>query len=510
MKKIHSLQLTIACLAIASFAMAQTVVAPEFDTIPRAEVSITTGTVTIEGSTIAYQATAGTMELRDMDNNPLCLFAYTGYTSQSENAKDKSKRPVVFAFNGGPGSSSMWLHMGALGPKRILVDDPSHNPNAPYRLANNQYSILDVADVVMIDPVGTGLSVPLGKNTFKDFWGVDEDINSISIFIQQYLIRNGRLNSPKYLLGESYGTFRNAGIMEHLQQKGIAMNGVIMVSAVFDLLSLTFPEGNDIPYLVHFPSYAATAWYHEKLENRPENLEDFLAEVRSFTENTYGPALLKGDQLSEAEVTALAQQLASYSGLSADYWRKADLRVTNREYFAELLREEGDKVGRLDSRYRDILPDLLAQNGDRDPFTIALLPPFVTGFMQYFYEDLKVDPRHQYATSASGREGFKWNWDHKGNFSWGTRTAINTGPDLASAMTQNPNTKVLILNGYYDLATAFYGVEYSINHLGLRPEIKQNIVMKYYEAGHMMYVHEPSFEKFKKDIADFIKETDNL
>ena len=486
------------------------------DTIPRAEISTTTGTVQIDGETIRYKAVAGTMEMRDIHNKPACLFGYTAYTvdgsgsSQSSPKNKTNTRPIVFAFNGGPGSSSMWLHMGALGPRRVLVNDPTFTPNAPYEIVNNSHSILDIADLVMIDPVGTGLSVPLGKKEFKDFWGVDEDIESISHFIKQYLIENGRLNSPKYLLGESYGTFRNAGIMDHMQSGGIAFNGVIMVSAVFDLHSLMFPEGSDLSYIVHFPTFAATAWYHNELENRPDSLEQFLDDVRRFTEEEYAPALFKGDQITDEERSAIIVRLAKYSGISDAIWRKADLRLKAGEYFAELLRDEGENVGRLDSRFRNINQDLLGQNADHDPFTAALMPPFGTAFLHYFYGELKVNPKLQYSLSAYSHEGFKWNWDHKGNMSWGTRTSINTGPDLARAITQNPHTKVLIMNSYFDLATVFYGVEYGINHLGLHPDIKKNIKMTYYKSGHMMYVHEPSFAQFKKDIFDFIQASSNL
>lgn len=469
------------------------------------EVSITKQSVKIGGQTMELTVKAGTMELRDNQNEAIALFGFTSYTKKNAS----STRPIIFAFNGGPGSSSFWLHMGVLGPKRIVVKDPEFTPGAPYTLENNEYSILDKADLVMIDPVGTGLSVPVGKAKFEDFWGVDQDISSISNFIRQYLIENGRLNSPKYLLGESYGTFRNAGIMAYLQDEGIAMNGVIMVSAVFDLFSLFFAPGNDMPYIVHFPTYAATAWYHNKVVDKGESLEAFLEEVRTFTEDEYAPALFKGDKLTKTEKAAIAKKLADYSGLSADYWIKADLRVKNGEYFAELLRDEGELVGRLDSRFRGTTLDGIAQNGMYDPQSKAISPAYITGFLDYFYNELKVNRKLHYQTSASGRKGFKWDWKHKGNMRWGTQAAVNTSDDMARTMIQNPNVKVLILNGYYDIATVFYGVEYTIDHLGLPPEIKENIIMKYYEAGHMMYTHQPSLEKFKKDVSEFIDMTSN-
>jgi len=488
-------------------AFSQEAAKPEAETkpIPEAQVFTSDQQVTIDGTTIELTANAGTMQLRDKNNKPIALFGFTSYTRKDVN--DRESRPIVFAFNGGPGSSSFWLHMGILGPKRIVINDPDYTGPAPYNVVNNEHSILDVADLVMIDPVGTGLSVPVGEKEFEDFWGVDPDIESISQFIRQYLIENDRLNSPKYLLGESYGTFRNAGIMAHMQGQGIAMNGVIMVSAVFDLRQLLFPPGEDLSYIVHFPTYAATAWYHDMIDNKPENLETFLDEVRDFTKNEYAPALYSGDQLTESEKRGVASQLASYTGLSTDYWFKADLRVTNGEFFNELLRDEHKTVGRLDSRFTGINQDPISQFADYDPQSAAISPPYITGFLDYFYNDLNVSKELHYQTSAGSREGFQWDWSHSGNTAWGAQVAINTAIDMAETMTENPNMKVLILNGYYDLATVFYGVEYTIDHMGLEPEIKDNIIMKYYEAGHMMYTHPPSMEKFKTDVAEFINST---
>lgn len=479
----------------------------ENDSIPKAEVATTMQSVTINGNTIYLTAKAGTFEVKDETNKPIALMGFTYYTRDSKRGLATQRRPIVFAFNGGPGSSSFWLHMGILGPKRIVVDDPKSTPAAPYKIVNNNYSILDVADLVMIDPVGTGLSIPIGKAKFKDFWGVDQDIRSLSLFITQFLIHNDRMNSPKFLLGESYGTFRNAGLMNTLLNQGVAMNGVIMVSAVFDLRTLLFPPNDDLPYIVHFPTYAATAWYHDKITDKPENVFEFLKTVRSFTENEYTPALFKGDQISENEKANIASKLAYYTGTNTEYWLKADLKVTASEFFAEFLRDKGEIVGRLDSRFTGINEDLLAQEGSHDPQSMAISPAYISGFLDYFYGDLKVNKNLLYSITAGRRDGFKWDWTHKGNTRWGTSAAINTGIDMATALSRDPNMKVLILNGIYDLATVFYGVEHSINHLGLKKEIKDNITMEYYEAGHMMYTHKPSMEKFRKDVSSFILNT---
>lgn len=471
--------------------------------IPEAKVAVTQQKLVIDGKTIDLTTKAGTFQLRDEYNEPIALFGFTYYAKKDSG----ENRPIVFAYNGGPGSSSFWLHMGVLGPRRIVVNDPAYTKAAPYTLINNEYSILAEADLVMMDPIGTGLSVPVGKATFKDFWGVDQDIRSISLFITQFLIQEGRMNHPKFLLGESYGTFRNAGVMNNLLQQGIALNGVIMVSAVFDLRTLIFPPEDDLPYLVHFPTYAATAWYHDQVPKKTDNVYDFLEEVRSFTENEYLPALFKGDRIKPADKQAIAQKLADYTGTDPDYWMRANLRVTNGEFFAEMLREEGEIVGRLDSRYTGINLDGISQTGSHDPQSSAISPAYITGFLHYLHEVLEVDKDQMYTITAGRRPGFQWDWSHQGNNRWGTQAAINTAPDMATALSRDPNMKVLILNGIYDIATVFYGVEYTVDHLGLPESIRKNILMEYYEAGHMMYTDPASLKKFAADVNGFIRDT---
>ncbi|MGB5507366.1 S10 family peptidase [Robiginitalea sp.] len=475
---------------------------PATGDIPQPETFESTQTVNIKGKTYTLRTVTGTHLLRDENDEPIAHFGFTHYALPGG-----KNRPIIFAFNGGPLSASFWLHFGILGPKRIVVNDPGYTGPAPYEVVKNEYSVLDKADLVMIDPVGVGFSRPVGKAKWADFWGVDQDIRSIGLFIEQYLIQTEKMNAPKYLLGESYGTFRNAGLVKYLQDKGIAMNGVIMVSAVFELQHLLFGPGDDTAYLIHFPTYAATAWYHNKIPSKNPNLEAFLTEVRTFTEAQYAPALLKGDQLNTAEKQAIAGQLAMYSGLTADFWMKADLRVTNQEYFQELLRDQGETVGRLDSRFTGINEDMLGQYAQTDPQSDAISPPYIAAYKEYLYEDLGVRKDWTYTTTAGSREGFKWDWKHQGNIQWNAQVAVSTLPDMTTAMKRNPNLKILILNGYYDLATVFYGVEHSINHMGLTPELKKNIIMKYYEAGHMMYTHEPSMVKFKADVDAFIDET---
>jgi carboxypeptidase C (cathepsin A) len=470
---------------------------------PKAQVFESEQSVTIDGKMINLNAKAGTMELKDENNKPIALFGFTAYFKENP----EKNRPIIFSFNGGPGSSSYWLHMGIMGPKRIVVDDPNYNQAAPYELVNNEFSILDVADVVMMDPVGTGLSVPIGDATGKDFWGVDQDIRSVSLFIMQFLKEHGRLNSPKYILGESYGTFRNAGVMSYLLDKGYALNGVIMVSAVFDLRTLFFAPNEDISYIVYFPTMAATSWYHDRVADKGADLPTFVEEIRQFTEQEYAPALFKGNKISDSEKAAVAQKLQNYTGIEAKIWLRADLKLKAGEYFQELLREEGMTVGRLDSRYKGINLDPMSMDSFTDPQSDEISSAYTMGFLDYFHEDLKVSKDLNYSTSAYSKEGFKWDWKHQGTDSWGADASVTTLPDMEQALSKDPNVKILIMNGYYDLATVFYGVEHSIAHLNLPKSASDRIIMTYYEAGHMMYTHLPSAKLYREDLKKFIQDT---
>ena len=298
---------------------------------------------------------------------------------------------------------------------------------------------------------------------------------------------------------------RSAGVVDYLQQNlGIAVNGVILVSVVLDLRTLTFQQGDDISYVMHLPTYAATAWYHNKVADKPASLNAFLKEVRTFAGGEYSAALMKGDQLTDAEKTSVLNKLSAYTGLSKDYLTKANLRVSEPQFTQELLREEHLTVGRLDSRYKNINQDLLSEYSSFDPQSTAISPAYIAMFMNYYYGELKVDKSNTYRTSAYSTEGFDWDWKHKKNGGGGDPVTPNTAVDLAEAMSQNPNLKILVLNGYYDLATPFYATEYTFDHMGLEKKLKQNITFKYYEAGHMMYIQPTSAAAFKKDVAAFI------
>lgn len=484
-----------------SFAQQKEATIEEAD--PKAQVFESNHSVTIDGKTINLNAKAGTMALKDENNKPIALFGFTAYFKENP----EKNRPIIFAYNGGPGSSSYWLHMGIMGPKRIVVDDPNYNQPAPYQLVNNEFSILDVADVVMMDPVGTGLSIPIGESTGKDFWGVDQDIRSVSLFIMQFLKEHNRLNSPKYILGESYGTFRNAGVMNYLLGNGYGLNGVIMVSAVFDLRTLFFAPNEDMSYVVYLPTMAATAWYYNKVANKGKDLPSFVQEVREFAENDYMPALFKGNTLTIAERARIAGKLQEYTGVSSEIWERADLKLMAGEYFQELLRKEGRTVGRLDSRYSGINKDPMSMDSFTDPQSDAISPAYTMGFLDYFHGALNVSKDLNYSTSAYSKEGFKWDWKHKGTDSWGADASVTTLPDMENALSKDPNVKILIMNGYYDLATVFYGVEHSIAHLNIPKSVSDRIIMTYYEAGHMMYTDLPSAKLFREDLKNFILDT---
>ena len=484
--------------SLAAFAQADSIAAT------KPEKFVTRHSIKIDNKLISYTATAGTLVLKNEKDEHIALVGYTAYTKDGET--DNSKRPVTFSYNGGPGSSSMWLHIGIMGPRRVVVNDPLPNGPAPYKMEDNNYSILDVSDVVMIDPVGTGFSRAIGKAKNSDFWGVDQDIKSISQFIKNYVNDNERWNSPKYLLGESYGTFRSAGVADYLQENfGISVNGVVLVSNVLDIRTLSFQPADDLPFIVNLPTYAATSWYHNKLAAKPASLEVFLKEVRAFAFGDYAAALMKGDQLSADEKNKMEDKLVSYTGLGKDYWDKANLRVTQPQYAQELLRNTQEAVGRLDSRYKGIMQDQLGEYAFYDPQSSDISPAFISAFMNYYTTELKVSKDKTYHTGAYSFPDFKWDWKHaRSNGFFGDASTPNTGPDLKNAMSANPRMRVLVLNGVYDLATPFAGTEYTFDHLGLNKKIKSNITMKYYEAGHMMYIQNAAAAAFKKDVAEFI------
>ncbi len=482
---------------------------PAADTAPPPEPrsSRTQHKVRIDGEVVRYTATAGWLIMKNDEGKPIARFGYTAYTR--DGVEDLARRPVMFAFNGGPGSSSIWLHMGILGPRRVVVSDPAYSPPPPSQRVDNEFSVLDVTDLVMIDPVGTGFSKPLGEAKGADFWGVDQDIKSVGAFIKRWVTENGRWASPKYLLGESYGGMRSAGLADYLQTThGMNLNGVVLVSPFLNSVSGVDGIEVDLPHALYFPTLAATAWYHGLIANKPASLEAYMAEVERFAYDEYLPALTRGYAISADEKRAVAAKLAAYTGTRPDYWEKADLRVTHTQFLQELKRDDRQIAGRIDSRFVGPSLNPLAEHMNYDPFFPAVGPAYTAAFLDYMHNDLKFGRDEEYRVSAFD---VKWDWKHKqpGADEWFS-PAPNTVPDLARAMTMNPGLHVLVQQGWYDLATPHFIMKHDLDHLRITPEARERIRVEYYEAGHMMYLHAPSMKKYRDDLAEFIRATDRL
>jgi len=477
-------------------------------TEPREESSVTEHTIRIGGQAVAYRATAATLLLRNDSGAPIGSLYYTAYT-RTDVGNDKSRRPIAFVYNGGPGSASAWLHMGAFGPRRVVTNDPTSTPPAPYQIVDNTSSLIDATDLVFIDPIGTGFSKPVGRGRGADFWGVDEDAASIAQFIYAYVSRNGRWNSPKYLIGESYGTTRSAVLVNRLQSReGMDFNGVVLISSILDFETTAFFPGHDISYQLYLPSYAATAAFHQLIP-RPANLTAFLDEVRHFAMHEYGDALNKGSGLGAEELAAVRRRLAAYTGLSEDYLTRANLRVSLRQFMAELNRARGQSTGRLDARYTGPLRNLLSESGEGDPQSNAVTGAYTAAINSYLRDELRFGGDQRYSLSG----GVNWNWNRAaaggpgGGGGGGRMMTPYVAGDLAAALAYNPNLRVEVENGYYDMATPFFATEYTMDHLGVPADLRSHVTMKYYEAGHMMYLREPDLVALKGNIAQFITAT---
>ncbi|KFZ37212.1 carboxypeptidase [Shewanella mangrovi] len=469
---------------------------------PEAKVSVTEHSVRIDGKKIEYVATAGTMLMKNEKGEPKALFGFTAYVKKDT---DLRTRPIMFAYNGGPGSASLWLHMGILGPQRTEVIDTEFSDNGPFKRVNNEYSILDKADLVMIDPVGTGLSHAVGEAKNEDFWGTDQDIESVAAFIKQYITENKRWQSPKYILGESYGGMRTAGVAQYLVSNDmIALKGIILVSPFLQLIT-GFDFGQaDLPHILFMPSFAATAWYHDAIPNKPKELQTFIQQAEKFTVEEYAPALMKGASISAADKQMMANKLASFTGVSADYWMLSNLRVDHQAFLKELLKSKQMTVGRIDSRFKGYSLEPIADHTVYDPMTTAVGPQVLATFMDYYATDLGVKDATDYV--VFGNVFSKWDFGHKQpNFSGFKMPFPDTGVDLSYAMIQSPKMKVLVQQGYFDMATPFFTTKYMLDHLKIPAELRANIHTEYYMAGHMMYVHPASMAKFKQDLAAFIE-----
>ena len=479
--------------------------------------AITKHVVTVGGKPLAYTATAGALTVNKADERPAARIYFTAYTMDS--VKDVAGRPVTFVFNGGPGSSSVWLHLGGLGPRRVLMTDDGFAVKPPYGLADSEHTLLDVTDMVFIDPVSTGYSRPLPGENKAQFHGVAEDLASVGEFIRLFVTRFGRWPSPKFLLGESYGTTRAAGLSGFLQSRGTGMflNGIILVSSVLDFQTITFTPGNVISYIVFLPHYTATAWYHKKLapalQARP--LREVLAEAEAFALNEYSLALLKGNRLSPEETGRVADRLAALTGLGRDYVLSANLRIRHDRFVKELRRAEYETVGRLDSRFKGRDADAAGETYEFDPASAGIQGAFSTMINHYLRGELRYEEDLPYAIYGSV---FPWNFFSspdeaalpgpgsamgRGRAAFGG-AVLNVAETLRRAMSENPSLRVFVANGFYDGATPYYGTAYTFAQLGLNGEFAGRVRMGYYEAGHMMYIHKPSLAKLKADLAEFI------
>lgn len=451
--------------------------------------------VTIAGETIEYKAIAGIMHLKKEIDKPVAAVFFIAYLRTD--TRDVSERPITFSFNGGPGSSSVWLHLGVLGPRRVLMREDGHSLSPPYKLVNNEYSLLDRSDLVFIDPVSTGYSRAVPGEDPKQFHGVNEDIRSVGEFIRLFLSRYERWGSPKFLIGESYGTLRAAGLADFLQSEhGMYLNGVMLVSSILDFVTARFHRGNDLPYILFLPTYTATAYYHGQLSDDFKSLQDALNSAEEFALTDYADALLRGDLLTEREFNQVASRLSQLTGLPAEYVRQSNLRVPIWRFAKELLRDKGRTVGRLDSRFLGIDRDRVGESYEYDPSYAEIQGPYSTLLNDYVRTELKFESDLPYEILTGNV--------HPWNFSDFENRYVSTSDRLRRAMTVNPHLKVFVANGYYDLATPYFATEYTFNHLQLDDDLKDNISMDYYEAGHMMYIHLESLQKLKADLARFI------
>jgi carboxypeptidase C (cathepsin A) len=500
--------------------------------------STTDGTVTVGGQVIAYRAVAGTLTVGSSDTQD-ALLGLDGkmLTDTGEKMPDKDKpdeatatarifyvayfkkdagpgRPVTFMYNGGPGSASMWLHMGSFGPRRVVTTDGQHDVGAPYKVVNNDYSLLDVSDVVFIDAPGTGFSRIMGKDKEKAFWGVDQDAHAFERFIRRFLTKYDRWNSPKYLFGESYGTPRSAVLSAALQN--VDLNGIILLSQILSFDNSVdlprFNPGVDQAYALSLPTYAATAFYHHKLPSQPAALEPFLAEVEQYALGDYMSALLQGSELPEARRQAVAEKLHGYTGLPVAYLLRANLRVTGGAFSKNLQLDDEMTTGRLDTRYKGPDLDPLSSDAEYDPQSTAISSAYTAALNNYMRTELKYGRDETYKPGAYVDPNFSWDLRHQppgGPPATQQEGGTNVMPDLAFTMKSNPKMKVMLAGGYFDLATPFFEGMYEMHHLPIPQKLQANISYHYYQSGHMVYVNADVLKQFHADVAAFIKGTED-
>ncbi|HET7307214.1 MAG TPA: peptidase S10 [Gammaproteobacteria bacterium] len=485
---------------------------------PKDQQSVTNGSVEIDGNRIRYKAIAGIMVLKDRskDDKPYASMSYVAYIKTGVDHQDH--RPITFFYNGGPGSSTVWLHMLAFGPKRVVVGNGTLTPPAPYHLVNNSDSLLDATDMVFIDAPGTGFGRVIGKKEGgvgkpKDVWGIDPDAKAFTQFIARWLTEHSRWNSPKFLFGESYGTTRSAVLSYDLEQHNIDLNGVVLLSSILNFdISVDGPQGNpgvNISYATGLPSYAATAWYHHKLPNQPKDLVPFLKQVEHYAMTDYLEALNLGNTINPQQKRKVAEQLHQYTGLPVDYILKDNLRIAGGQFAHELLGNADRITGRLDSRYSGPAMDPMGERGRYDPMDSSIDAPTVAEFNDYIRNTLHFGKGMHYRPSAYRQiysSGGGWSFKHRqpgsGYASSGTP---NVMPDLTAALKHNPNMNVLLMGGYFDLGTPFFAAEYEMYQLNLPKDLQDNISFHFFPSGHMVYLNPKAHDGLHDAAAKFIE-----
>lgn len=469
------------------------------------QISQSSHSVYIGGRSINYTATAGRIILKAEDEKEgekaKAAIFFVAYTldrpaDKTETAPDAT-RPITFSFNGGPGSSSVWLHLGLLGPRRVVLEQDGHPP-PPYRLIDNDFSLLEKTDLVFIDPVTTGFSRAVPGEKDKQFHGFKPDVESVGDFIRLYISRYHRWGSPRFLIGESYGTTRAAGLAGYLQERhGLYLNGIMLISVVLNFLTLEFDPGNDLPFILFLPTYAAAAWYHQRLESRLQaDLQQTLAEVETFAMGEYATGLMQGDALPAEKRAEIADKLARYTGLTTRYVESTNLRIIIHRFVKELLRDQRRTIGRLDSRFTGIDRNAAGEGNEYDPSYAIIQGPYTSLLNDYVRRDLGFESDLPYEILSE--RVHPWSFDQHQN------AYVNVAETLRKAMSMNPHLRVFVANGYYDLATPYLATRYTFNHMELDESLRGNITMTHYEAGHMMYIHDPSLARLKADLDAFL------
>ncbi|WP_295239793.1 peptidase S10 [uncultured Brevundimonas sp.] len=471
---------------------------------PVEETEVTTAhSVNAHGKTLRYKATAGTLTIRDDAGMPTASLFYTAYTLDGQPV---GTRPVTYLYNGGPGSPTVWLHMGSFGPMRVQTDEPTVVRPAPFAFGPNDQTLLDQTDLVFIDMVGAGFSRPLGETPGSTFWGVDGDADAFARAIMRYTTKFSRWSSPKYIIGESYGTLRTGAVAFQLEDRGMSLNGVVLLSSImnYGVRQPGYPQN----FVTLLPTYAATAWYHRKLANPAATVEEQVQRARDFALGPYASALAKGHMISDAERADIVRQMSELTGLSTTFIDNANMRVDLGAFRKELLRDRRQTIGRLDTRYMGLDEDAAGGEPEDDPSSSAVTGAYFGIFRDYVANELNYKTDVEYRMSARGLPGFNWNWSHRPPVG-GPQTTPNTAIDLATAMRRNPYLKVMSLNGYYDAATPFFSTEFDLAQMMLEPSLRPNLEFTYYEGGHMMYLSHDALVKLHVDLSRFYSETAN-